>query len=177
MKKTFSVIGMLVLIIMVFAGCKKPFYSARMQVKMTDAPANYQAVYIDLKKVMVHYDGKPDNKWIELRSNPGQYDLLSLRNDVTVVIADDERLPLGKISQIRLELGSDNYVVVEGIKYGMTIPSSSTSGLKINMHETVKRNDDVIVTLDFDAEASVNLTGSGEYIMNPVIKVKSVENN
>jgi hypothetical protein len=176
MKKIFNWITML-MVIMVFAGCKKPFYSAHLQIKMTDAPADYQSVSIDLQKVMVHYSNKPEDSWVELKSNPGVYDLLTLRNDVTAIIADDEKLPTGKISQIRLVLGDNNFVIVEGLKHMMTIPSSGTSGLKINVHETIRRNDDVIITLDFDAEQSVNVTGNGEYVMNPVIKIKSVENN
>jgi hypothetical protein len=176
MKKIINWISMLMLIV-VFTGCKKPFYSAHMQVKMTDAPADYENVSIDLQKVMVHYANKPEDSWVELKSNPGVYDLLSLRNDVTVIIADDEKLPTGKISQIRLVLGDNNFVISGGLKHMMTIPSSGTSGLKINVHETIKRNDDIIIVLDFDAEQSVNITGNGDYIMNPVIKVKSIENN
>jgi hypothetical protein len=176
MKKIISVLGML-MVIGVFTECRKPFHSANMEVKMTDAPANYDNVSIDLQKVMVHYSNKPEDSWVELKSNPGVYDLLSLRNNITVVIADDEELPIGKISQIRLVLGDNNFVIAEGIKHMMTIPSSGTSGLKINVHETLRRNDNLVITLDFDAEQSVNITGNGDYIMNPVIKVKSVENN
>jgi hypothetical protein len=93
------------------------------------------------------------------------------------VIADDEHMPMGKVSQIRLVLGENNSVVVEGTTFALKIPSSNESGLKINVHETVRRNDHIIITLDFDAEASVNLNGNGEYIMNPVIKVKEIINN
>jgi hypothetical protein len=176
MKNIFSVLGML-MVLMVFTHCKKSFNSAKLQVKMTDAPADYQSVFIDLQKVMVHYNGKPEDSWVELKSNPGVYDLLTLRNNVTTIIADDEEIPLGKISQIRLVLGNNNSVVTEGQSHALTIPSSSTSGLKINVHETVRRNDNIVITLDFDAEQSVNLSGNGEFIMNPVIKVKSIENN
>lgn len=169
-------IAVFVMFIMMAAACQKEeMGGARMQVNLTDAPAqNYQSVFIDLQKVMVHYEGTPGEKWIELKANPGIYDLLTLRNNVNVVIADEVKLPLGKISQIRLVLGSQNSVVVEGNKFGLVIPSSNQSGLKINVHQTIRRNDFVILTLDFDAQSSVNLNGNGEYEMKPVIKVKEI---
>lgn len=163
--------------LMVTVACKKSYYESKMRINLTDAPANYESVFIDLQKVMVHYEGRSDGKWVELKSNPGIYDLLTLRNNVSVVISDDEHVPVGKISQIRLILGPNNSVVADGKTYGLTIPSSEESGLKINVHETLKRNDLIIITLDFDAAASVNLNGNGEYIMKPVIKVKEIINN
>lgn len=176
MKTTLKIIGILVVMLMT-AACQKTFLGGKMQVKLTDAPANYQSVFIDLQKVMVHYEGRPEDKWLELKSNPGIYDLLTLRNNVNVIISSDEKIPLGKISQIRLVLGKNNSLVTGGITYGLEIPSSNESGLKINVHETIKRNDNLIVTLDFDADASVILTGNGEYKMKPVIKVKEITNN
>jgi len=175
--KAIKLITTLILFLTVTVSCRKSMYDSRMQIKMTDAPANYQSVFIDLQKVMVHYEGKPEGKWMELQSNPGIYDLLTLRNNVNVVIANDEHMPMGKVSQIRLVLGPNNSVVVEGTTFALKIPSSEESGLKINVHETIRRNDLIIITLDFDAEASVNLSGNGEYIMKPVIKVKEIINN
>lgn len=175
--KAIKIISLLIMFLMVTVSCKKSIYDSKMQIRMTDAPAEYQSVFIDLQKVMVHYEGKGEGSWVDLKSNPGIYDLLTLRNNVNVVIADDEHLPMGKVSQIRLVLGSNNSVVTGGKTFGLQIPSSSESGLKINVHETIKRNDVIIVTLDFDAAASVNLNGNGEYIMKPVIKVKEIINN
>jgi hypothetical protein len=175
--KAIKIITALIIFLMAAVACKKSFHEGKMQIKLTDAPAEYQSVFIDLQKVMVHYEGRPEDKWIELKSKPGIYDLLTLRNNVNVVIADDEHVPIGKISQIRLVLGKNNSVVVEGTTFGLQIPSSDESGLKINVHETLRRNDLIMITLDFDAEASVNLNGNGEYIMKPVIKVKEIINN
>ncbi len=176
--KTVKILSIILVFFMIITGCKKNLINgAHMKVNLTDAPANYESVFIDLQKVMVHYERSPEDKWIELRSNPGIYDLLTLRNNVNLMIAEGEKLPLGKISQIRLVLGENNSVVVAGVGYGLKIPSSATSGLKINVHETLRSNDDIIITLDFDAESSVKLKGNGEYSMEPVIRVKEIVNN
>ncbi len=162
---------------MTITACQKPFFGGNMEVKMTDAPASYQSVFIDLQKVMVHYEGRPDDTWMELKSNPGIYDLLTLRNNVTVIIAKDEKIPLGTITQIRLVLGKNNSLVTGGTTFGLITPSASESGLKINVHDIIKRNDNLVVTLDFDADASIVLTGNGEYMLKPVIKVREITNN
>jgi hypothetical protein len=173
--KTLKTITLIVITLLGFAGCKKNEMGARMLVNMTDAPADYQNVFIDLQKVMVHYENASADKWIELRANPGTYDLLALRNNVTTLIAAGEKLPLGKISQMRLELGSNNSVVTkEGVKLPLTIPSSATSGLKINVHQTISFNKTVSITLDFDANSSVKINGNGEYSLEPVITVKEI---
>ncbi len=177
MMKAIKIIAVLIIFLMVTVACKKSYYESKMQINLTDAPASYESVFIDLQKVMVHYEGRQESKWVELNSKPGIYDLLTLRNNVSVVIADDEHVPIGKISQIRLVLGMNNSVVVEGTTFALKIPSSEESGLKINVHETIRRNDPILITLDFDAAASVNQNGNGEYIMKPVIKVKEIINN
>src|SRR5207253_10982723 len=106
MKTTYKkIIAVMVVMIMTITACQKPFLGGNMQVKLTDAPANYQSVFIDLQKVMVHYEGRPDDTWMELKSNPGIYDLLTLRNNINVVIANGEKMPLGNVTQIRLVLG------------------------------------------------------------------------
>lgn len=169
---------LIVTLLLGFTGCRKNEMGGRMLVNMTDAPADYQNVFIDLQKVMVHYQNAPESKWVELRSKPGVYDLLALRNNVTAVIADDEGLPLGKISQMRLELGNNNSIVtLEGAKHLLKIPSSETSGLKINVHQKTYVNKTVTITLDFDALASVKINGNGDYFLSPVITVKEITVN
>src|SRR5687767_2161906 len=76
-----------------------------MTVKMTDAPADYLAVNVEVIGVSVHVD---NTGWIDLPCNPGVYDLLTLQNDVTTTLATNVTVPVGKVSQIRLLLGSNN---------------------------------------------------------------------
>jgi hypothetical protein len=165
--------------IFIGGGCKKNAPNGSMTILMTDAPAAYDKVNIDVKQVTVHYDDQKngDNGWVTLNTKAGIYNLLELRNNVTKVLADSKDLPPGRISQIRLILGDQNTVVVEGATLPLKVPSAYTSGLKIDVHSEIQSHNNLEIVLDFDAERSVNQKGNSEFELNPVIKVKSIEYN
>lgn len=171
----------LIAVVLVFASiaiitnsCKKedPKAYGQMTVKMTDAPGDYLEVNVDVIGVQVHHES---SGWVTLPINAGVYNLLDLQNNVTTVLASNVQLPVGKISQIRLILGSNNSLVtIQPDTFALKIPSGSESGLKINLHETIQPHTSMEIVLDFDADASIVLTGVGSYSLKPVIKVKSV---
>jgi hypothetical protein len=101
----------------------------------------------------------------------GTYDLLKLVNDDDTLLADAE-LNTGRVEQIRLILGSENYVKLKGqtdsIK--LTTPSAQQSGLKLNIHQDVKSGVLYKLLLDFDVAKSVHQTGNGKYMLKPVIR-------
>ncbi|HLP11764.1 MAG TPA: DUF4382 domain-containing protein, partial [Flavobacteriales bacterium] len=140
--------------------------------KMTDAPALYSNVNVEITGAEVY---RQNRGWVALHINQGIYDLLTLQNNVTAVLATGEKIPTGRISQLRLILGSNNTVTtLDGSVYPMKVPSGSQSGLKVNIDRDIHTNDYIEVILDFDANASVVLNGNGEYHLKPVIKVQSV---
>lgn len=160
------------------SGCKKdddPTESPStgyMQMEMTDTPGNYLHVYVDVVSVAVHGNGG----WMVLNTRDTIYDLLTLQNDITAVLADSTLLPTGKITQLRLILGSRNSVVLnDSSAHDLTIPSAMQTGIKINMNTTIEPNKTTRVLIDFDANQSINITGNGEYKLSPVIKVKRIE--
>lgn len=156
-------------------GCKKSDPNGYMTVMMTDAPGDYLQVNVDIKQVSVHYAN--GNNWVNLNTNAGVYNLLTLQNNLTTVLAANTQVPAGKVSQMRLLLGSNNTVMLSSDSsiHPLKIPSAYTSGVKINVDAQVPGQQTVTITLDYDADASVNKEGNGEYIMNPVIRVKSVQ--
>ncbi|MGZ3864188.1 MAG: DUF4382 domain-containing protein [Bacteroidia bacterium] len=155
-----------------FFGCKKENQNGYMTVKLTDAPGNYLHVNVDVRSVDVHYSNGPN--WVTLNTNAGVYDLLSLQNNVMAVLANNTMVPAGKVTQMRLILGSNNSVVLasDSTTHDLTVPGSYNSGVKINVDATIPGGQTMIITLDFDAEKSVNKTGNGEYVMNPVIRTR-----
>jgi hypothetical protein len=159
--------------------CKKEAPTGSMTILMTDAPAGYSKVNIDVKQLRVHYSDQKngDNGWITLATKAGIYDLLTLRNNVTTMLADGTDLPPGKISQIRLILGEQNSVVTEGGSFPLKVPSAYTSGLKIDVNSQIQSANHLQIILDFDAASSVHQKGNTEFELHPVIKVKSVEYN
>jgi hypothetical protein len=135
-------------------------------VRMTDAPAAYDEVNIDLQGVEVTGD---NGQVVFLNTTAGIYNLLDLSNGVSALIATST-LTDAKISQIRLILGTDNTIVVDGVSYPLSTPSADQSGLKLQVHQTLIADIQNQILLDFDANQSIVLTGSGTYKLKPVVR-------
>lgn len=143
--------------------------SAMMSIKMVDAPGDYDAVYVDVEDVKIKYSG--DEAEISFDSiNAGIYDLLKLTAGNSVTLVNNDSIPDGRISQIRLILGEDNSVVIDGDTIPLATPSAQQSGLKIQVNEDLEAGATYNFTLDFDANQSIVEKGNGEYLLKPVIR-------
>jgi hypothetical protein len=83
----------------------------------------------------------------------------------------DSTLPTGHYTQVRLILGARNTVMVDGVLHDLRIPSSMNTGLKLNHPFTINDGALYEFTLDFDADRSIHMTGNGQYMMRPVIRM------
>lgn len=155
---------------MAFTGCQKNG-KAKVSVYLTDDPANYSAVNIDIQKVLINVGDQGAENWREVPlQNPGVYNLLDFRNGMDVLLGDIE-LPAGKITQMRLVLGSNNTVEENGNTYELRTPSAMQSGLKFNINTTLEEGITYKIWIDFDAGRSVVKAGnSGIYNLKPVIR-------
>ena len=138
-----------------------------MSVSLTDAPGNYDEVNIDLQGVEVITEAEGTKT---LDTKTGIYNLLNYTGGVDTVIATG-RMKVGTISQIRLILGDNNSVVVDGISHHLTTPSAQESGLKLQLHDALVAGVKYALLLDFDANQSVVQEGNGDYLLKPVIWV------
>lgn len=136
------------------------------KVRMTDAPADYDAVNIDLQAVEVIGS---NGQTVSLNTTAGIYNLLDFSNGVSTLIATST-LTDAHVSQIRLILGSNNTIVVDGTTYPLSTPSAEQSGLKLLVNQTLNADIDNEVLLDFDAHASIVQTGAGAYKLKPVVR-------
>jgi hypothetical protein len=149
--------------------------SGHLQVMLTDGPANYDAVFIDVEKVEVNVssDSGTSSGWQTLNLlRPGVYNLLKFSNGIDTVLAAAD-LPAGTLSQMRLILGGNNSVVIDGQSYPLKTPSAQQSGLKFNIHSMLTAGIVYRLWIDFDANRSIVSTGSGAYILKPVIRTYS----
>lgn len=170
MKLLFS--GVLLAIVLASASCSKSSSSkdSKLTVYLTDDPANYDAVWIDIRDIQVNTTTDAESGWQSLSVlRPGIYNLLKFRNGLDTLLASEE-LPAGRISQIRLILGSDNSVVIGGVSYPLQTPSAQQSGLKLNVHAELVAGIEYKLWIDFDASRSIVTTGNGKYILKPVIR-------
>jgi hypothetical protein len=144
--------------------------NAKLQVYLTDDPGNYDAVFIDVQDVRINYSNDTASGWQSLAQvNRGSYDLLRLVNDRDTLLANAD-IASGRIQQIRLILGSNNYVRINGQNYPLQTPSAQQSGLKINLHQDVNAGVLYKLLLDFDVARSIVKTGNGNYILKPLIR-------
>lgn len=175
LKRTFSRLFMPVLALIFLASCSKTENSAaggsaRLQVYLTDDPGNYESVFIDVQDVRINYSGDSTQGWTSLNNvTRGTYDILRLVNDKDTLLGDAE-LKTGRIQQIRLVLGPNNFVRINGINYPLQTPSAQQSGLKLKINQKIEEGVLYQLVLDFDASRSIVKTGNGKYILKPVIR-------
>jgi hypothetical protein len=143
---------------------------ARIQVALTDDPGNYEVVNIDVRDVRINYSNDTAKGWTSLGGvKTGNYDVLSLANGKEAILANAQ-INAGKIQQIRLVLGDNNFVKVDGKTYELKTPSAQQSGLKMKIRQEVNEGLSYKLLMDFDASRSIVQTGNGKYILKPVIR-------
>ncbi|WP_210489798.1 DUF4382 domain-containing protein [Rufibacter aurantiacus] len=160
-----------------FAACSDendPAGSSRMEVRLTDAPGNYEEVNVDIRSVQIHREANDDEAgWETLETiHPGVYNLLDFANGRDTLLAS-ANLPAGRISQIRLVLGNNNTLKLKGenTTRPLTTPSGQTSGLKLQINADLVADVTYRLLLDFDAAKSIVPRGnSGQYNLKPVIR-------
>jgi hypothetical protein len=144
--------------------------SSRLEVRLTDAPGEYQEVNIDIQDVQVSNGTSDDNGWTSLQVNKGVYNLLQLSNGLDTLLGTID-LPAGKIEQIRLILGPNNSIKLNGDVLPLNTPSAQQSGLKIQVNTELKEGVTYKILLDFDAARSIVSAGaSGKFNLKPVIR-------
>ena len=151
--------------------------SAILRVRLTDAPADYEAVNIDVIEVKfktgADEEGDDESSWQSLDNpNPGVYNLLELTNGLDALIGEAE-IPAGELKELRLVLGDNNTLVEDGNTIDLRTPSAQQSGLKVKVNEVLEDGITYTILIDFDAARSVVKAGnSGNYNLKPVMRAK-----
>lgn len=161
---------MAILVIATLFSCSKKssddFPKARLTAHLTDAPASYDEINVDILQIGAYIEGD----WYDFNiPEPGVYNLLDLANGHTLLVIDQEDVPAGKMSQMRLVLGENNTIMVDGEIFPLKTPSGQSSGYKIQIHADMVEDEDYVVMLDFDAYRSIVETGNNTYILGPVV--------
>jgi hypothetical protein len=155
----------------------------RLSIYLTDAPSfSFDAVFVEIVKMEIkveddsnhhesehessgrHGDGSDDDSnddhgsggWITININPGVYDLLSLRNGVDTLIASGNIPVSNHIQKIRITLGGNNSVVLNGERKSLMVKDQDNQVI-------IKLDDDMVnadgselnLWLDFDASRSI----------------------
>jgi len=165
----FVVIGMTA-----FFGCKKNESSqgtTKVQIKMTDAPGNFDKINLSVKEIVLVSGDKP----YVFAASAGIFDILDFRigtSNPDILVASGE-MPSGEITEIRLVLNeTGNTIVVNGVQQELKTPSAQTSGWKVKLTANPELVEGATYTLllDFDAAKSIVSTGNGKYLLKPVVR-------
>ncbi len=106
---------------------------------------------------------------------PKQLDLLALTGGLSDFLLDKFTLPAGHYDWLRLMVDTsgslDSYVVDAAGTHELTIPSGDETGLKLNRGFDVAAGGDTDFTLDFDLRKSIHVTGTGDYMLRPTVRL------
>lgn len=152
---------------------------------VTDAPVDYaEAVVVEFSSVTLKSDDEDDIVFDF--DEPKSIDLLQLQGMHSQPLFENEEIPSGNYSQIRLGVNAefddvmDSYITIDGTQYELRVPSGSQSGLKLNQTFTVEdteegttiANADSVYTIDFDLRKSiVDAVGQPGYFLKPVLRL------
>jgi hypothetical protein len=140
-----------------------------LRIRLTDNPYNATEVNVDIQQVRVNFNDDSTG-WVNLDTRAGIYNLLDFQNGIDTLIAQTT-VPTGTVKEVRFVLGTQNSIKIDNAVYPLTIPSGSESGLKIKLSKKLNAHVDSLV-IDFDAALSILQTGTGDYKLKPVLKIK-----
>jgi hypothetical protein len=153
-----------------------------LQLSMTDAPACYEHVWVNVAKVRVHMSGDTgtgdgDGAWQDIvpTGAPVRVDLANLTNGALKDLGT-ATVPAGTYHQLRLVLADtgNEVMLLDGTTQPLKTPSGQQSGLKIKADFTVLADQTNAFLLDFDACKSIVVTGNGKYILKPVVRLSAI---
>jgi hypothetical protein len=178
MKKKFVYLAIAAVLggICTFTGCKKENDSSasgttKVQIRMTDAPGNFEKINLSVKEIVLVSAGKP----YVFASTTAKFNILDFRigsSNPDILVASGE-MPSGEITEIRLVLNdSGNTIVVGGVESDLTTPSGQSSGIKVKLTANPSLVSGVTYSLllDFDAAKSIVSAGNGKYLLKPVVR-------
>lgn len=167
------------------AGCSKSTdegaNSSRLEVRLMDAPGDFQRVVLDVRQVEVHLKEEKDpDGWKMLGFTAQAIDVLEYVNGRSALLVSEDFAP-GDLKEIRLILGPDSYVIDrDGLRYDLKTPSGQSSGIKLKLDKaTLRQRETFQLLLDFDVAKSIVERGNWKpgqdkkerYLLKPVIQV------
>ncbi len=188
--------SLLIVFALSFSSCTKTGVKTgnAVQVYLTDAPGDFEAVNLDIQKVEVKFDdddkhssddrfGDDDDdkddhtkkkddygEWVDLAYTPAVVDVLKLRNGVEKMLADGN--VKGTVRKIRITLGTNNTVVKGGVSYPINIINETNNFLYIKLkdeHRERSADNSMKVWVDFDIATSISEL-NGKFYLRPTLR-------
>ncbi|RDH86040.1 MAG: hypothetical protein DIZ80_00790 [endosymbiont of Galathealinum brachiosum] len=155
--------------------------NSSLSLDITDAAVdNAEEVWVEFTGVSIQpsEDGEDQSTLEFTFAPPKRINLLALQGNNVQSLLDDEIIASGSYDWIRLAVNAeqdgtlDSYIKLkDGSEHEFSIPSGSQTGLKINTGFELTTAAEFNYTIDFDLRKSVVLTGGGEYILRPTLRL------
>lgn len=174
-----------------------PEDAARVQILITDAPADYIATaeiwvsHVYLQRADGDGEGDPRVDLFNDPENPRTYDLMTLRDGVTADLTADVDVEPGNYGQLRILVDSARVTLIDGYEFNdgtntarLMVPSGAQTGIKVLLTEPIEAEagEFTIVVVDFDVNENFVLQGDPEtpagihgILFTPVLREKSRE--
>ena len=187
---------------LIFTACKKDSKgdtntttgTQKLSVYLTDDPAIYDSVLIDIKYVEVKLDNSEDHKnddqfgdndhdkdndhhdrdkfgkWDTLSFKSGIYNMSTLRNGIDTLLGTANIN--GTIRKIRITLGTNNSLNIAGVSHPLNLLPGINNYLYVNInnrHHQEAVAGQTALWIDFDISRSIILS-NGQYYLKPVLR-------
>jgi hypothetical protein len=176
MKKVLGIILVAALLVPACAvSCTLATATGAVEVRVTDAPTdNITSINVTIDQIQIHRAGAGNESgWetipIVVNGNVTgnvTFDLLEIAG-IEEVIAFDDQVEAGNYTQLRMHIVSVN-VTIDGNTTDATVPSE---WLKVVRPFEVVSDDTTTLIIDFDADKSIVVTGTGEIKLKPVVRL------
>lgn len=149
---------------------------ARIQILLTDAPADYiEEAWVWISRVYLipgEEDPEAGPAFVDLFNDPEEplaFDLLTLRDGVIADLTGEVELPAGTYRQLRMIVADAEVTLAEGYTFSngestrkLFIPSGAQSGIKVNLVEPITTEAGAVdvVLVDFDVNQNFVLQGN-----------------
>lgn len=156
-----------IIIIFVMISCKKevsnsngvPAGKSQLQVMLTDDPSPiFDSIFIDIQRVEIKVeDSAGTERWDTLNIRAGVYNILNFRNGLDTLLGSGF-IPNSSVEKVKITLGSNNYVMLNGSKTPLVIPAGMNV-ITLSVDDDVDHLDDKHkrLWLDFDGMGSIEL--------------------
>jgi len=179
-----TIVATLAMVVMLVGGYAAPETAqakGTLQIMVTDAPPEEEvtSIMVTVESVEVHKAAAEQQQsatnstdeeagWLPLDILAGNetFDLLQIQG-IEEVLAVAELEP-GNYTQIRMTISNVQVKLGDGDLQDVTLPSGK---LKFIHPFDIVEGQTTALLFDFDAEKSVNVTGSGQIIVKPVVKL------
>ena len=141
---------------------------ATLEIRVTDAPPEgVTKILLTISQIDVHKGGSSDDAgWQSVVTGPVEFDLVQVTG-IEEVLGNADLDP-DRYDQVRLNVDSAEVTFDDGSVVDAKVPSGR---LKVVGGFTLEAGVATILTLDFDADKSVVVTGSKNVLIKPVIKL------